>query len=340
MAVTLAKIAELAGVSRGTVDRALNNRGRVDQRVAQRIKRIAEEQGYQPNRAGRALALAKNPIKIGVIAQSVETTFMKMVVSGIECARDTLREHGAQVILKTTESISADGQLHAIDALLSEGVGGIAIAPADDSRVRDRLHAISARIPIVTFNTDMPDCGRMCFVGQDTYASGQACAGLMNMLLDGHGKVLTVTGHPSNRSHMRRSDGFMDEIRQQFPSIELLPLEKCYDRDAIAYEIVCDTIRQHPDLRGLFLSANGQEGACRALQELGVVEKVHLICYDITPKNRENVLNGAIDFLIGQDSFEQGTRPAQILYDYLFAGARPEKELLLTDIVIKTKYNL
>lgn len=52
MAVTLAEIAALAGVSRGTVDRALNDRGRVDPKVAARVRRIAAERGYRPNRAG------------------------------------------------------------------------------------------------------------------------------------------------------------------------------------------------------------------------------------------------------------------------------------------------
>ena len=56
MGVTLQQIAEAAGVSRGTVDRALNDRGRIKPEVAEKIKKIAEEMGYQPNRAGRALA--------------------------------------------------------------------------------------------------------------------------------------------------------------------------------------------------------------------------------------------------------------------------------------------
>ena len=60
MAVTLQKIAEVAGVSRGTVDRALNNRGRIRPEVADRIRKIADEMGYQPNLAGRALAMAKS----------------------------------------------------------------------------------------------------------------------------------------------------------------------------------------------------------------------------------------------------------------------------------------
>ncbi len=46
MAVTIQQIAEKAGVSRGTVDRALNNRGRINPEVAEMVKRTAEEMGY------------------------------------------------------------------------------------------------------------------------------------------------------------------------------------------------------------------------------------------------------------------------------------------------------
>ena len=54
MAVTMQQIADLAGVSRGTVDRALNNRGRIRPEVAEKIKMIAKELGYQPNIAAKA----------------------------------------------------------------------------------------------------------------------------------------------------------------------------------------------------------------------------------------------------------------------------------------------
>ena len=46
MAVTIQQIAEKAGVSRGTVDRALNNRGRINPEVAEMVKKTAEEMGY------------------------------------------------------------------------------------------------------------------------------------------------------------------------------------------------------------------------------------------------------------------------------------------------------
>ena len=80
MAVTLQQIADLAGVSRGTVDRALNNRGHIKSEVEEKIKRIAKELGYQPSFAGRALAMAKKNLKIGVILQSSNTPFMRAVL--------------------------------------------------------------------------------------------------------------------------------------------------------------------------------------------------------------------------------------------------------------------
>ena len=48
MAITLNQIAEICGVSRGTVDRALHNKGNVRPAVAERIKAVANEYGYTP----------------------------------------------------------------------------------------------------------------------------------------------------------------------------------------------------------------------------------------------------------------------------------------------------
>ena len=76
MAVTLKQIAEIAGVSRGTVDRALHNRGRVSPEVAERVRQIAQELGYQPNEVGQALARSRRQIKLGVVLQSAETPTM------------------------------------------------------------------------------------------------------------------------------------------------------------------------------------------------------------------------------------------------------------------------
>ena len=84
MAITINQIAELCGVSRGTVDRALHNKGNVRPAVAAQIKKVAAEYGYTPNRAGLALSRAAHPIRLGVVLHSVQNSFVQSL---LECCR-------------------------------------------------------------------------------------------------------------------------------------------------------------------------------------------------------------------------------------------------------------
>ena len=61
---TMKEIADLSGVSRGTVDRVLNGRGSVRPETAKRVMEIAEQLNYQPNKAGLILAAQKKNLKI------------------------------------------------------------------------------------------------------------------------------------------------------------------------------------------------------------------------------------------------------------------------------------
>ena len=75
---TIKEIAELAGVSRGTVDRVLNNRGSVNPRTARKILEIAQALDYKPNKAGIVLAAQKKNLKIGVILFDTGNPFFMM----------------------------------------------------------------------------------------------------------------------------------------------------------------------------------------------------------------------------------------------------------------------
>lgn len=330
----------MAGVSRGTVDRTLNNRGRVDPEVAQRIRQIANELGYRPNRAGSMLQRANRPVRLGVVIQSIETPFMELVLSEIEKAKLHMREQGAEVIIRANELLDVDRQLAVLDELEQEGVDGIALTPVEDVRICDRIDELAKKMPVVTFNADLPDSHRLCYVGQDNYLSGRACAGLMNMLLGGSGKVLMIAGHYSNQSHRRRIDGFRSEAIAAYPGLSLLPLERSNDNRQKSYEIVKEVWARQPDLRGIFIAANGQAGVCDAMRELGLKGKVHMICYDLLPETAECLREGLIDLLIDQDAHAQAVRPLEILLDNILTGARPPEEYMLTRLDIRNQYNI
>ncbi len=89
---TIKDIADLAGVSRGTVDRVLNNRGAVNPKTAEKIMEIVQALNYRPNRAGLALAAQKKKYKIGVILFSEHNPFFDEVMTG--CAEQIQRTAG------------------------------------------------------------------------------------------------------------------------------------------------------------------------------------------------------------------------------------------------------
>ena len=65
--VTIKQIAELCGVSRGTVDRVLNGRGKVKPEKAALVRAMAEKLNYRPNPAGKALSARKKQPVVGVL---------------------------------------------------------------------------------------------------------------------------------------------------------------------------------------------------------------------------------------------------------------------------------
>ena len=114
----------------------------------------------------------------------------------------------------------------------------------------------------------------------------------------------------------------------------------CFLDGELAKRITCRAIQADPELNGIFVSSMGRRGVAKALQETGTAGKIHMIIHDITPSNLSLVRQGIVDFVIGQDIETQGTRPIQILYEYLSNHQMPEQRIQLTDISIKFRCNI
>lgn len=341
MAATLKQVAEAAGVSRGTVDRVLHGRGHVNPELEERVSRLLKEMGYQPNRLGRGLVMSGRAIKLGMICQFSETPFMKLVLHGAEQAQAELKATNTELYIESIDSYDADRMLKTIDQMLERGVHGLALTPGNSPAIHEKMRqVIRAGIPIVTLNSDAPDTGRLAYVGLDNYRAGKAAAGLMSLTLRNGGTILPISGYTENTSHTQRVKGFFEAAAGEFPNLQLLELEHCYDIDAIAEKIVDKALRAHPDLAGIYISGNGQAGVCRALRRFQKAGKVCVLCFDLTQGNVAELEKGSLDFILDQNAGEQGYRPAILLYDKLLLGEEPTSEYLYTDICIKTRFNL
>lgn len=340
--VTLQQIAERAGVSRGTVDRALNNRGRINLEVAERIRKIAREMGYQPNIAGRALAMSRKPIKIGVIIQSCNTPFMRDVHKGVAAAKKEVIRLGADILVINIKEVDTEQVLRAMDELKDNGCNGIALVPTEDQRLKNKIDYFSEeeKIPIVTFNADIKGAKRLCFVGQNSTQSGKAAAGLMAEILPEGGSVQIISGYPANQAHKNRAEAFRKELAANRPNISIPEVQYGYDDNKRVEGIAEACLAENPVLSGIYLAASGAESVCRVLEEKNKVRTVKVVSNDLTPQNKQYLKKGIIQFLIDQNAYIQGFDPVMILFHKLFDGIDPDKEFLYTELIIKTKYNL
>jgi len=342
MAVTLQQIAERVGVSRGTVDRALNNRGRIRAELAEEIKQIAKEMGYRPNRAGRALAMAKRAVRIGAIVQEAATPFMQEVIKGIESAKEEVEYMGGTVLIKEIQDSNAQKTIQAMEELRAEDVYAIAINPMHDQELQKMIDRFVEQynIPIVTLNTDLPDTKRLCYVGQNSIECGRTAAGLMKEIISKEGCIAVVSGYPGNPSTTGRVIGFLEEMEQICPRLEVLEPKYTFNNNKMAELIAKQFMEEHPDVQGIFISSHAEIGVCRALREYFPQRDVKIIACDILGEARTELMEKQVSFLLEEDPYIQGFEPVMILFRLLFDGKSPEEEFQYTDIIIRTKYNI
>lgn len=337
--MTIAEIAALAGVSRGTVDRVVNNRGSVDPEKQKRILEIIEQSGFVPNKAGKTLAVRKKNLKFGfVLFNSTNNPFFLDVERGIDSFVRDYGAYGIQVLREYSSISDSSSQIAAIDRLVANGICALAITPMDDAMVKDRLLALQKEgIPVVTVNSDLPESGRMAYVGSDYYRSGQTAAGIMGLATGSQGKIAIVIGSDSILCHTERERGFRERVKEAFPNMSILTTVQNSDDDLCSYLVVKELLAQG-NISAIYLAAAGTEGALKAIKESQ--RAVTVISHDSNPVVASALEEGLIVASIFQSPFEQGRKPLKMLFEKLGFGTEPEKVLNYTKSEIIIRENL
>lgn len=160
------------------------------------------------------------------------------------------------------------------------------------------------------------------------------------MMTRGVGKILVITGYFSSMLNNSRVDGFVEEIKNISPKLEIAGVQGSFNNADEVEHIIENAMMSISGINGIFVVSGGQEGIVEAFRKLGVDQRPYVVIYDQTAKNELLLKEGTADFLIDQNGFEQGYRPPRILADILLNGIYPGTEYLYTGIDIKTKYNL
>lgn len=334
---TIKDIADLAGVSRGTVDRVLNHRGAVSPQTADKIMEIVRALDYRPNKAGTALAAQKKKYKIGVILFSEHNPFFDEVMEGVCAKAAELKDYGITTLTRRVE-FDAEAQLLAIEELMAEGIHGLMLAPYNHMRIREKIDELVKRqIPVVTVNTDIDGSRRMAYVGSNYFQGGCIAAGLLALMTEGEIALGIITGSSNVLCHTERVRGLCHTLSASYPRIHVVSVLENHDDEFESYTLTGKLLKEHPDINALFFSAAGVHGGCRAAEESG--RRLKIITFDEVPTTLEMLKKGVISATISQQPCRQGARSLDLLFEYLTSGDVPDKNSYFVEHSIKIREN-
>ena len=344
MKITTKDIAKLAGVSRGTVDRALNNRGQIAPEVKDQILKIAKEHGYVKNTL--ASSLAKNiEKKIAIVMPEPSTdTYWRSMHQGIDSSYTALQNHGIDVKYFPFDIKEANTYLNAMQQTMALRPDAILTTPLFYKEAQQFvLLAEQNNIPLVCINSDLKD-DRVTFVGQDSYETGRIAGQLFSMANTGRGNILTLTlgHHASNASHIEdKINGVKDYCKQLGNKVTVSEYAIArFEEPEIIRQAAEQIISEYPGLTGIFFTnsrAHLFADHSRLFEELS--QKTTLIGFDLIPQNIQLLENEKIDFLLNQNPIRQGELGILSIFSYLSQGlALPSKQYIPIDIAIKENY--
>lgn len=334
--VTLKQIAELAGVSIGTVDRALNGRGRISTDTKQRILKIAKQLDYRPNMLASSLS-KKRKLHIGIIMSCKPEEFCNHLIHGVKDALDEISTYGVNTEFIFTETLSYKDQMKAVSMLDTDKFDAF-LVNAGSRSVGDWIDGIvKDGKSVVTFNTDVEECNRLCYVGENPYSAGLLVGNMINEILPKAKKIVLFMGFKDNYSHSERCRGVKDAVRSANPNVKFLELE---------YQDVADSARQkmeqvlkdEPDIQAVFAaSATGVWGIGQVVSEMQKDSRPKVFGYDVNHKVAELMDLNICQATAFQDPYWQGYYSMKILSEHLLSKQpiTRDKYIIRTKLVLK-----
>jgi LacI family transcriptional regulator len=204
--VTIADVAERAGVSQMTVSRVINSSAAVRSDKRARVERAIKELGYVPNRLARGLSARRLGV-IAVLVPDLTNPFFTEIVHKIE---EIANEQGLTVLLGNSDEQPAR-EADFLRTVAALRVDGAIIGATGDGAVASVRQLEAAGIPVVALDRRIDKLDLDIVLGATTEP-----AQLLTQHLIQHGhRRIGMIGGPSTASTSReRADGYRQALRE------------------------------------------------------------------------------------------------------------------------------
>ncbi len=240
-------------------------------------------------------------------------TFFTPTQSG---AADACKLLGCSYQWTGSQTSNVSEMVNALNSAVSAGANGIAVSLVDKTAFNSPVSkALSAGIPVVAYNADVPTNPRLAYIGQDLFVSGQRMGDHIAGLVPS-GDVALFIATPGSLNIQPRIDGALATLKAH-PSITTHVVAT---GAAIPNELsVIDSYATgHPNTKGMFaVDAGSTQSIAQTIQKHGLAAKgVKGGGYDLTPITQQLLAAGQIQFTIDQQPYLQGFFPVIELYLY------------------------
>src|SRR5882724_1163279 len=335
------KIAELAGVSIGTVDRALHSRPGIRDSTRKKILTIAKQLSYTPHPAARALSIGRAHIRIGVCIPEEIHFFYDQMRAGIKDEAARAGSLGIDLIHNPTPSLG-ENEKEKIAELLESEVAALIITPGDPKVVTPLINkAEKEGIRVICTTTDAPQSHRSTVVSVDPSLSGKLAAELATKFLPAESQAAVVTGMLSTEEHRAKAEGFRTAFESDCPGGKVVAILEAHESEEESYRKTRALLDEKPRLQGIYVSTVNCMPVVRAVQERKRAGRIRLITTDLFRQMIPHLEQGTISASIYQDPYLQGQTAVGVLVDHLTNGAKiPSTCYLNPGIVLRSNLHL
>lgn len=331
--VTINMIAEKTGVSRGTVDRVLHNRSDVSPEVRERILAAAKVMGYieEPENNGKERV-------IGVILPGnrwFDDYLKKEWMRGVTDAKAIVEPLGYKVTIAECETDLSNDIIAHLEKFRKDKAAGIVMTAMDTGTVRKEVDSlVEAGIPVVTYNSDIGDCKRACFIGQDLYRSGKVAANMIRRNVDRGDKILAVAGNLEYSAHEQRIRGFVDGCREGGIREDQILIKESHNEYYLTYSIVGSAVKNDPDIKIVYMANESIAACAEALASEAAGRNIMVIGNDLTGVTRKLLAEHAVEYIIEQNIYWQGYQPVITIKKLIEMPEYPLQEKAFASISI------
>ena len=344
--ITIIDVARKAGVSKGTVDRVLHNRGEVSADSAEKVRRAIAELDYEPNLYASLLASRKARLIACVLPRYEAGEYWEKIYNGFVSGGAQVSSLNIKTAVFSYEQYDLGSFRSACDEMLASDPSGVVLPPLFKGETLILADRLATRgIPYVYVDTKLEEDGYLAYFGMPMFKSGYLCASLLTdrMRRDEMGDVLAVrisrdkTGQSDPTAGRR--EGFNDYISTYYPesTVHNIFIDAC-DTAGIDRTLT-EFFSCHPDVHNIVMFSSRVHLIAPYLAAHPDPER-RVVGFDDLDRNIGMLKNGLVDMLVSQHTEVQSSNAVKVLSDFVLMHKFPpvRDNYMHMDILTRLNY--